>query len=297
MKSAFLMHPLDLSYIQRSRYMAANIWASFLPDRAIEYIIRQIDPYIQSRFSIIEDESMIVVCPLTSKQMIILPKQEVLGKLEKACNIANEDGAEIISLGAYSSIASNHGLDLAGKVNIGLTTGRAYTVYAVLEQAKRYIEKNSRIAIVGCDGSIGSAVSRLMENYDITKINRDNIDDIYLADIVVSASSDLNEVINPDKLKAGAVVIDAAKPSDISRKIKRKDIRIIDGGIVRIPGDVDLGIDFDCSKNRVYACMAEAFILGMAGKKGNYCIGKDIPLEKVEEIGRLGEELGFEVVR
>ena len=53
-------------------------------------------------------------------------------------------------------------------------------------------------------------------------------------------------------------------------------------------------VEGDLGDNTVYACMAEAFILGMNGVKGNFCIGKDIDLEKVEYIGKLGKE--FEVV-
>jgi hypothetical protein len=149
MKSAFLMHPLDASYVRRSWYTFAKLWASILPDRAIEAVMKPIKPYIHSRFNIHGHEAMIFICPLTSRQMMGLPKKEVIGKLKKACDLAYKNGAKVISLGAYSSIASNQGLDLVGKSKIGLTTGRAYTVYVVMEQLKNYIKKNSKIAIIG----------------------------------------------------------------------------------------------------------------------------------------------------
>jgi len=320
MKSAFLMHPLDAGYVKRSRHKFANVWARVLPDSAVEALLKNIKPYVHSRFSIGANDSgndehpvkrhdsMIIILPLTSKQMKELPKEFVLKKMIEACDIAYKNGAEVISLGAYTAIASNQGLDLVGKTKIGLTTGRAYTVYVVMEQAKRYYKKGMKICVVGGDGAIGSAVVKLASEYDIISINRDNIDSVYQCDIVISATSDLNKVIDASRLKQNAVVIDAAKPSDISRKV-REDVKVVDGGVVRVPtaesfsldskgagGAIDFGIDFDLGKNQAYACMAEAFILGMNDMKGNYCLGKEMDLKKVEEIGRKGERMGFRVV-
>lgn len=315
MKSAFLMHPLDVSYVKRSRHRAAHLWARLIPGFLIEAAIQNIRPYVNSRFSINGHESMIIILPLTSRQMKELPKEFVLRKIIEACDLAYQNGAEVISLGAYSAIVSNQGLDLVGKTKIGLTTGRAYTVYVVMEQAKQFYKKGMKICIIGGDGAIGSAVAKLASRYDIVIIKRDNIDEAYECDIVISATSDLNKVIDASRLKKKAVVIDAAKPSDISRKV-RDDVKVIDGGVVRVPvGDeeshgadvlsddknssekaIEFGIDFDLGKNQVYACMAEAFILGMNEMKGDYCLGKEMDLEKVEEIGRIGEMCGFRIM-
>lgn len=273
--------------------MGARIWGSFIPDRIISGITARIKPFVQSRFSIAGHESMIIIVPLTAHQMKNLPKRFVKKRLLDACNLAHDEGVGIMSLGAYTAIASNQGADLVSESPVALTTGRACTVYAVMEQARPYFTEDSKIAIIGGDGAIGSAVAQLSGQYDIVRVNRENIGEVYSADIIISVSSTIGNVIYPEKLKTGAVVLDAAKPSDISRIITREDISILDGGVVQVPGEVDFGIDFDLGKNQVYACMAEAFILGMSGHDKHFCVGKDFDLELVDRIGKLAKEKGF----
>lgn len=275
--------------------MLARLWGSALPDAAIEWLIKPIKPYVHSRFKVGDHESMIVICPLTAHQMMTLPRELVVGKLNSACDLAYSEGAGVISLGAYSAIGSNQGLDLLGKTQIGLTTGRAYTVYSIMQQARRYVAEDSVFAIVGAEGAIGRCCTRLAENYNLVLITRDNLESVYKADVVVTATSRVAGVIDPSRLKGNAVVIDAAKPSDLSNRAIRPDLKVIGGGQIRVPGSTDFGIHFDLPPNVVYACMAEAFILGMSEQKGNFCIGSDIPLEMVNKIGELGNGLGFEV--
>jgi fatty aldehyde-generating acyl-ACP reductase len=296
MKSAFLMHPPNINYIRRSWYKLARLWAGILPNNIVEMIIKQTTPYIHSKFKIGNHESMIVICPLTAKQMMCLPKNEVIKKLKKSCDVAYRNGAKIISLGAYSAIASNQGLDLIGKTKISLTTGRAYTIYSVMERVKPYLKKNSIVAIVGVDGAIGSTCAKLASKYKLIKIDKNNIQEVYKADIIISASNTIGSIINPKKLKKNAIVVDAAKPVDISRCASRDDLTIIDGGLIKIPGNANFKINFDCPPNVVYACMAEAFILGMANKSGNYCVGRNININMIKEIGKLGDKFGFQVL-
>jgi len=298
-KVAFLMHPLDTSYVKRSKYSGVRFWARFFPDFFIERKIEGMKPFVNSSFFIKDCECLFVICPLTSHQMMTLPKEKVISKLKETCDLAYNEGASIISLGAYSAIASNQGELLFGKTKISLTTGRAYTIYVIMEQAKQYIKKGSIVAIIGADGAIGSAVTSLAKKFkdiSIIEVGRRNINDAYKSDVLISATSEINKVIDISRLKENAVIIDAAKPSDISRRNVRGDIKIIDGRLVEVPEKVNFGIDFDCPPNIIYACMAEAFILGLDGFKGDFCIGKKIPLEKIEKIGKLGNKWGFKIV-
>ncbi len=273
--------------------MGARIWGTFIPDKIISGVTAHIKPFVQSRFNIAGHESMIIIVPLTAHQMKTLPKRFVRKRLLDACKLAHKEGVGIMSLGAYSAIASNQGVDLVSDSPVGITTGRAFTVYSVMEQARPYFTAESKIAIIGGDGAIGSAVSQLSSDYDIVKVKRENIDEVYDADIIISASSTIGSVIDSEQLKTGALVLDAAKPSDISRNIFRDDITLLEGGVVQVPGEVDFGIDFDLGKNQVYACMAEAFILGMAEHDKHFCVGKQFDLELVDRIGKLAKEQGF----
>jgi len=287
---AFLVHPLTARYVSRVIH-----WTRPLPGFLIERLMKLRKPFEIMEFSLKGVKGFFIGCPLTSKQLITLDKRFVLKRLMQSCNVAERLGAKIISLGAFSAIASNHGLDLVNKVDVGLTTGRAYTVYVIMEQAKPYIRRDSVVGVVGAKGAIGSVVSELSSNHKLIKITRENFNDVYKVDVVISATSSLNEIIDARKLKKNCIVIDASKPSSISEKSGRKDITIIKGGLVKLPEPVDFGFDFDCPKDVVYACMAEPMILAMAGKFENFCLGNKIPLEKIQEIGKLGKKFGFSI--
>jgi hypothetical protein len=68
---------------------------------------------------------------------------------------------------------------------------------------------------------------------------------------------------------------------------------VIEGGIVKVPGPVDFGFDFGFPAGKAYACMAETMILAMEGRYESYSLGKEISLNKVDEIARLGTKHGF----
>lgn len=293
MKFAFLLHPLTARYVDRAR-----IWSRFLPSLFLEGIIKHISPRKIAEFSFKGHTGYFIAIPLTAKQMKTMPKSFVVKRIKQGCDLACSLGAEIVGLGAFTAIATNQGKDLAGNVSVALTTGRAYTVYVVMEQAKQFLKPGQKIAIVGGDGAIGKACATIAQQYGkkyrLVKITKKNLSDVYTADIIISATSSLNTIIDPEKLKKSCVVIDAAKPSNISRKTTRKDITIVDGGVVTVPGNIDFELDFDLGKNELYACMAEPMILAMAGKREDW-IGTDISLQKIREIGKLGEKMGFRV--
>ena len=53
-------------------------------------------------------------------------------------------------------------------------------------------------------------------------------------------------MIEPEDLKAGAIVCDVARPRNVSREVasKRKDVLVIEGGVIKVPGNVDFHFDF-----------------------------------------------------
>ena len=73
---------------------------------------------------------------------------------------------------------------------------------------------------------------------------------------------------------------------------------MIDGGVVKVPGDsVDFNFYFGLPKGLAYACMAETIILALEEKHENYSIGGEVSLEKVIEIGALGDAHGFDLAQ
>jgi predicted amino acid dehydrogenase len=99
-------------------------------------------------------------------------------------------------------------------------------------------------------------------------------------------------------LKPGAVVCDVSLPHDVSREVQklRPDVLVIEGGVVRVPGDnVNFNYDFGYPPNVALACMAETMILALEGRFDRFSLGRGIKLEKVEEISRLARKHGFKL--
>jgi predicted amino acid dehydrogenase len=75
----------------------------------------------------------------------------------------------------------------------------------------------------------------------------------------------------------------------------RKDVLVIDGGVIRPPGDVRFNFFFGLPPGLAFACMAETMILTLEGRFESYSIGGNISSERVREIGLLAQKHGFEL--
>jgi acetylornithine/succinyldiaminopimelate/putrescine aminotransferase/predicted amino acid dehydrogenase len=115
------------------------------------------------------------------------------------------------------------------------------------------------------------------------------------ADIVVTATSQVNSLINPDMLKFGAVVCDVARPADVSLEVReaRPDVLVIDGGVVAVPGDPELGWNFGFEKGLAYACMSETMMLALEGLYEHCSLGIDINMEVINSFKALAKKHGF----
>ena len=67
------------------------------------------------------------------------------------------------------------------------------------------------------------------------------MDSLAEANLLLTVTSALHEVIHPSDLRPGSVVCDVARPRDVSAMVARArdDILVIDGGMVDVPGPVD----------------------------------------------------------
>jgi len=117
------------------------------------------------------------------------------------------------------------------------------------------------------------------------------------ADVVVTATSQVNSLINPDMLKLGAVVCDVARPPDVSLEVKeaRPDVLVIDGGVVAAPGLPDLGWNFGFEKGLAYACMSETMMLALEHDYRHHSLGVDIDIDTIAYTKRLAEKHGFKL--
>jgi predicted amino acid dehydrogenase len=113
--------------------------------------------------------------------------------------------------------------------------------------------------------------------------------------VILTVTSAIHSIIEPQHLAPGSVVCDVARPRDVSAMVaaSRDDILVIDGGMVDVPGAVDFHFDFGFPPGKAYACMAETMALALEGRFEDYTLGKEISLERVQEITRIAEKHGF----
>jgi hypothetical protein len=115
------------------------------------------------------------------------------------------------------------------------------------------------------------------------------------AQLILTVTSSIHDVIHPGHLQPGSVVCDVARPRDVSAMVAavRNDILVIDGGMVDIPGAVNFNFNFGFPEGKAYACMAETIALALEGRFEDYTVGKDITLERVKDITEIAARHGF----
>lgn len=326
-KFGFIIHPLCISDFSRKFPFAERI-----PEGVMKKITERLPPIRVSEITGIESpagsaEGCFVAVPLLPEQMLGLPEELVRGRILKACRMAQGMGAQIVGLGAFTSVVGDKGLSIAEGLEIPATTGNSYTVATALEAVRKACSAvgktlgDSEIVIVGANGSIGSACAKILapEARFLTLVSRDmekleqlageimqltglavhttnrTEGPLKRADVVITVSSSVDTIIMPEHLKRGAIVCDVARPRDVSAKVSqlRKDVLIIEGGVVKVPGNVNFNFSFGLPPGMCYACMAETMILAMEGRFENYSIGNRLEPERVKEIWKLGKKHGF----
>jgi fatty aldehyde-generating acyl-ACP reductase len=211
-------------------------------------------------------------------------------EIERAVALAAERGACVVGLGALTSPATAGGLRIVDRVPAGVTVtnGNAYTAAVLAENvdeaAERVGSSRPSVAVVGCTGSVGTAVSRLLAHrgFDLHLIARsvgkarrllgdlepvarysDDVTDSASADIVLLLTDVSPETLDIGGTREDVVVIDAAEPSgwaeeDLQALAGR--IEYARGGRALIPG-YRCSYDFGLSRpEETFACLAETYL-------------------------------------
>ncbi len=114
-------------------------------------------------------------------------------------------------------------------------------------------------------------------------------------DVVLTATSSTEPLVQPEMLKAGAIVCDLSRPSNTSRSVavERPDVLVIDGGVVEVYNRPHLGIDFGFPCGLAYACMAETMLLGLEQHYEDTSIGIDLSEKTLTLVSDLASKHGF----
>lgn len=338
-KFAFIGHPTDFQNLQlllgRWKFLTR-----ILSQSRLKQVIVNFPPYklfyVNSIKSLTEKEisGYSIICPFFPEQMVSFKKEIILKKIIDAVKLAEKFGVRIVGLGGFTSIVTNGGKDLLNKVSVPVTSGNTYTAYLAIEglcEAVNVLGLNlneSTLAIVGATGDIGSIcakffvnkVKRLilvardqarLDNFQTILKKENEFSSIEAArsitnivssvDIILTATSALTTLIEPERLKPGAIICDVSIPSNVAKNImfKRKDVLVFEGGLAKLPYSVRI-------KNKIwkklfpeqviFGCLAETILLTLEGRFVNFSIGRgNISLEKISKIGKISQHHGFKL--
>ncbi len=327
---AFIIHPIDP---KRDVSRKFPFLGKVLSEKQIDFFSTFFPPVYISEIEGITSKATgktvkgwFIACPFTPRRMLQLPEHTVYRKIIQTGRMAEKFGANILGLGAFTSVIGDAGVTIAKALDIPVTTGDSYTV-AMAVQAIRDAAKvmdinmaDATVAVVGATGAIGRVCAELLAGEaartllvarDEKKLEalRDRLkvharselvistkmDILKDAQLILTVTSSIHDVIRPEHLQPGSVICDVARPRDVSAMVAavRDDILVIDGGMVDVPGPVDFHFNFGFPEGKAYACMAETIALALAGRFEDYTVGREITLERVQEITAICETHGF----
>ncbi|WKZ51858.1 MAG: hypothetical protein QY329_03810 [Anaerolineales bacterium] len=327
---AFIIHPISVKRDVQRKY---PFLGRILTERQIEFFSKYFPPVYLSEIEGIASDATdkqvkgwFIACPFTPRQMLELPEARVYDKIVQTGRMAEKLGAQILGLGAFTSVVGDAGVSIADRLAVPVTTGDSYTIAIAVESIQRAAELmgisvgGASVAVVGATGAIGQVCAELLseQTAHLTLIGRrvDALEELRArlqvggraevavatdmsplaeSDLILTVTSAVHAVIQPEHLRPGSVVCDVARPRDVSAMVAaaRDDIFVIDGGMVDVPGPVDFHFNFGFPPGKAYACMAETMALALEGRFEDYTLGKQITRQRVDEISAIAKKHGF----
>ncbi|MCL9851952.1 aminotransferase class III-fold pyridoxal phosphate-dependent enzyme (plasmid) [Ralstonia solanacearum P673] len=272
-------------------------------------------------------EGILHYMPLTAEEMLSQPRA-IAQRVVDAVDSLKDRGAQVVGLGGFTAIVGNRGLQTLERTGVPVTTGNSLTAYAAYKNVLESMEKldvepaDTEVAVVGYPGSIALVIAKLLARHGcrLCLVHRGSEEQgrqglAYLPESMHAQVRLSNEIercydrvqfyvaatstgglIDPYRLRPGSVVVDAALPRDVKPYRKdRNDILIIDGGLVSASSALRFGAESMglAPKKFLNGCLAETLILGLEGRAEAFSIGRELPEDKVVEIGRIAALHGF----
>lgn len=115
-------------------------------------------------------EGWLIACPLPPERMMRLSKANREKLLHQYVEAAKALGADIVGLGAFTSIISRGGMDIAD-AGIPITTGNSFTAIASAESLHKALAATGQsrldtcVAVIGASGSVGRLAAIHLSTY------------------------------------------------------------------------------------------------------------------------------------
>lgn len=310
-----------------------------LPYQMQKDLIRTLPPYTFLRLPPLTSsagstvQGYAIIAPFLPEHLVTWGEEPVLNKIIHAGRLAQRLGAHIVGLAGFTSIVGNEGQEVAEHLKIAVTSGNTFTAAMALQGLRRAARlmgipwESATVAVIGATGDIGSACTRVLARevgrlnlaarnaprleefasvlprksgcaVQVVKYVKDAVRD---ADLILTATSAVTTLIEPQDLKPGAVVCDVAVPHNVGIDLvrQRNDVLVFEGGLARLPVSGYLNGNRNWSfvssdGVTIFGCLAESIILALDGRLENYSIGRGhITPEHIREIEQIASRHGF----
>ncbi len=275
------------------------------------------------------------IIPVDSAELEYLHKsgqrRHIVSKIQYAVDLLSSQGAQIISLGGYTSILTNNGLSLVESNGARIITGNTLTAASGLMHLEQFIRKKpefnkpNTIAIIGSTGNIGKIITKILyekddicselllvsrtEKRDIELINEilkdkndkinvrrtDNLFEVKDADVIVICSNTNDPIIFKHHIAHDKPVLisDLSIPTAVSDEVTTlPNVTVLPfSAYVSLVEDKDAVISSFSQAGTVFCCAGEGILLALENYAGPLK-GKITP-EAVKEITRLASKYGF----
>jgi acetylornithine/succinyldiaminopimelate/putrescine aminotransferase/predicted amino acid dehydrogenase len=169
---AFLMHPLDYG-----NAVDFDSSLAYLDDRSLEEVVGKVtglmDPFVASHGRVVAKTGEtiygeFITLPRTAEQLAGMPKEDAAAYVRGALHLARDRGAEMIGLGAFTSVVTLGGRALTDE-GVPVTTGNSYAAVASADAARKALalagnreDRPPSTAIIGATGAIGRAMALML---------------------------------------------------------------------------------------------------------------------------------------
>jgi len=287
----------------------------FLPDSRAFKIV--------SNFDVRQMAQGYIILILLSPEEMLRYRKKAIARIRAAVLYAqNILGVEIVGLGSLTKSFTEGGSLLARDpdIRVKITHGDSLSVGIAMDGIRMiadhyYPRQTPTIAVLGCYGTIGRALSAILaaahyplilygrSRGELEKLRKEikregvriteDIKDCAHADIIVTATSSPYALLRSEHLRKGAVVYEIAQPNNLSEGVleERPDVVKIQGGFVTVDREIDLKFWMRLPRGITYACTAESVVQALE-QGGESHVG-EIDLAYVPRIRDLAKKWGF----
>ncbi|HLO01599.1 MAG TPA: aminotransferase class III-fold pyridoxal phosphate-dependent enzyme [Symbiobacteriaceae bacterium] len=141
---AFLVHPVDLrNYPEMDQSLSVLSLEEI--GTLTERFYGLLEPFVAGSTRIAAEDGStaygeFVVVPYTADQLMAMNHADAVEAVRKASDLARDRGAQIVGLGAYTSVVTRGGLHLRNP-GVAITTGNSYTVVSAVESIYKAVSE------------------------------------------------------------------------------------------------------------------------------------------------------------